>query len=92
MLILKKSTDLKRYYSSIHVNNTSIIIENECRVYNPKTKKTIDKKACTEISNAKIIAYSQSKVVCNEIVDKICTKEELYNDNLRNILNNEIIM
>ena len=60
----EKNTNLRRYYTSIHVNNTSIIIENEFSAYNPKTKKTIHKRAYTEISNDKIITYSQSKVVC----------------------------
>ena len=88
----EKNTNLKRYYTNIHVNNTSIIIENEFSVYNAKTEKTIDKRAYTEISYDKIITYSQSKVICSEISDKIYTKEELYYDNLRDILNSEIIM
>ena len=88
----EKNTKLKGYYTKINVNTNSIIIENEFSVYNPHTKKAIDKRACTEISNDKIITYSQSKVVCREIANKIYTKEELYYDNLRDILNNEIIM
>ena len=87
----EKNTNLKSYYTNIHVN-TNIIIEYKFSVYNTKTEKTIDKRAYNEISNGKLITYSQSKVLCNEIADKIYTKEELYYDNLRDILNNEIIM
>ena len=64
----------------------------EFSVYNTHTEKTVDKRAYTEISNDKIITYSQSKIICRVIANKIYIKEELYYDNLRDILNNEIIM
>ena len=91
-VIFGKNTRLKGYYTKIHVNTNSIIIENEFSIYNPHTKKSVDKRACTEISNDKIITYSQSKVVCRDIATKIYTKEELCYDNLRDVLNNEIII
>ena len=42
-----KNTNLKSYYTNIHVNTNNIIIEYKFSAYNTKTEKTIDKKEHT---------------------------------------------
>ena len=53
---------------------------------------SIEKRAYTEIFNDKIVTYSYSKVVRQDLDNSIYTLEKLYYDNLKDILNNEIIM
>ena len=53
---------------------------------------SIEKRAYTEIFNDKIVTYSYSKVARQDLDNSIYTFEKLYYDNLKDILNNEIIM
>ena len=88
----RKIDDLIRCYSEICMNTHSIMIENIYCEIEYHTKKIINKMSYTEITNDKIITYSISEVISRNInKNVICTKEEMYYDGLRDILNNEII-
>ena len=54
-------------------------------------KKTIDNKTYTEIFDDKIITYSISHVTCRKNSNTIYTKEEINYNDLRTIINNEIL-
>ena len=74
------------------MNTHSIMTENiYCEIqYHPK--KIINKMSYTEITNDKIKTYSISEVIPRNInKNVIYTKEKMYYDDLRDILNNEII-
>lgn len=88
----ERNTKSRTYYTEILINTNSIIIEKEFSRYIHTLKKTVNKSTYTEILNDKIITYSILKVVRRNVSNIIYAKEEMYYDNLKNILNNEIII
>ena len=87
----ERNTKSRTYYTEILINTNSIIIENEFSRYIHTLKKTVNNSTYTEIFNDNIITYSISKVVRRIVINIIYTKKEMYYDNLKDMLNNEII-
>ena len=87
----ERNTKSTTYYTEILINTNSIIIENEFSRYIHTLKKTVNNSTYTEIFNDNIITYSISKVVRRIVINIIYTKKEMYYDNLKDMLNNEII-
>ena len=90
-VIFRKKGNLSRYYTEVSINIISIIIENVYSEIKPLLHKITNKVSYTEITNDKIITYSISEVICKKYKNVIFTKEEMYYNDLRDILNNEII-
>ena len=90
-VIFKRKSKLSIYYTKICINATSIIIENvhsEIVSYS-KNNCTINKMSYSEITNDK--TYLISEVIWGKENNSIFTKEEMYYNDRRDILNNEII-
>ena len=90
-VIFRKKGNLSRYYTEVSINIISIIIENVYSEIKPLLHRITNKVSYTEITNDKIITYSISEVICKKYKNVIFTKEEMYYNDLRDILNNEII-
>ena len=90
-VIFRKKGNLSRYYTEISINIISIITENVYSEIKPLLHKITNKMSYTEITNDKIITYSISEVIYKKYKNVIFTKEEMYYNDLRDILNNQII-
>ena len=79
------------YYVEITMNVDIIIIEIVNSVIAPCIHKITNGMSYTEIAKDKILTYSISEVTCRSNKNVIYTKEEMYYNDLRDIVNNEII-
>ena len=87
----RKKGKLSLYYVKITMNVDIIIIELVNSAIAPCIHKITNGMSYTEITNDKILTYSISEVTCRSDKNIKYNKEEMYYNDLRDIVNNEII-